>query len=153
VIGIDRTYEDVRRRIDVHAAGGAQFAVLAASLAIARRSGVAMTVLVRAEFRVTADRDEFLRLASELAVAAGSEAGTVRYCWFSSADSSTFVVIEEYDDEAAALTHNQACSALLGQIAEVSEMTRVDLHGAIGPDLQQWIEQHPQASAFAPLSR
>jgi quinol monooxygenase YgiN len=113
-----------------------------------------MTVLVRAEFRVTAaDRDEFLRLASELAAAAGSEAATVRYCWFSSADPSTFVVIEEYDDEAAALTHNQACSALLGQIAEVSEMTRADLHGAIGPDLQQWIEQHPQASAFAPLSR
>ncbi len=113
-----------------------------------------MTVLVRAEFHVTTkDRVEFLRLAFALPEAASSEVGTMQYRWFSSADPEVFVVVEEYTDEAAALAHNRASSALLEQGAQVSEMTRVDLHGAIGTDLKQWIEQHPQASAFAPLTR
>ncbi|MGH3780189.1 MAG: putative quinol monooxygenase [Pseudonocardiaceae bacterium] len=112
-----------------------------------------MSILVRAELHVAgAHRDEFLRMAGKLAAAAGSEAGTLQYRWFSGADTSIFVVIEEYTDEAAALAHNEACSALLKKVAQVSEMRRGDLHGSLGADLQQWVEQHPQASAFSPLS-
>lgn len=62
------------------------------------------------------------------------------------------MVIEEYVDEAAACAHNTVCGALLEQIGEVSEMSRVDVHSALGTGLQKWIAKRPEASSFSPLA-
>lgn len=112
-----------------------------------------MTIIVRAEVHVAASLlDEFRQVARQLAAAAGAEAGTIQYRWFSSEDPSTYVVIEEYADEDAAFAHNRRCAALLERVAEVAELTSVQLHGPLGSDLSKWIAERPQAHAFVPLS-
>ena len=112
-----------------------------------------MTILVRAEAHVPGPRlGEFHEIAGQLAAAAAAEPGTVRYQWFASADPSVFVVIEEYTDEAAAFAHNHNCAALLERFTRVGELTSIQVHGALGPDLSNWLDQHPEADAFTPLS-
>jgi quinol monooxygenase YgiN len=149
-----------------------------------------MTILVRAEVRVRPGRrEEFTSVARALERAAASEAGTLRYDWYRSADprradsegasqpgdgrpaqpagreghseerterggeqsSSVFVVIEEYIDPAAALAHNEHCASLLGRVAELAEITAAQLHGDLGPELEDWVARHDLATAYPPL--
>jgi hypothetical protein len=84
--------------------------------------------------------------------AAQAEAGTIQYGWFRSKDPSVFVVIEEYVDEDAAFAHNRACAPLLDRFAKTGERTNVQVHGQLGPDLSAWVESHPEAHSFRPLS-
>jgi quinol monooxygenase YgiN len=112
-----------------------------------------MTVTVRAELRVRHGAcDEFVQLAKAMADAAFSEPGTLRYDWYSSADPALFVVIEEYSDPDAALTHNQNCEQFLSRIAQLAEMTSAHLHGHLGPVLEEWVAQRSFAHAHPPLT-
>src|ERR687885_734625 len=99
-----------------------------------------MTVTSRAVLRVRPGRrEEFVATARALAAAAAEEAGTLVYDWYSSTDDpDTFVALEQYVDGVAALAHNDHCQALLGRIFQVADLARVDLHGPLGPELQQW---------------
>jgi quinol monooxygenase YgiN len=111
-----------------------------------------MTITVRAELRVLPGRrNEFVDVAMALAEATSDEAGMLRYDWYSSADPTEFVVIEEYADPDAALAHNQHCEALLVRVAELAEMTSAHLHGALGPALEAWVAEHSFAHAHAPM--
>jgi quinol monooxygenase YgiN len=112
-----------------------------------------MSIIVRAEVQVLPeDLDAFREVAGQLVAASNDEPGTVQYRWFVTGDPTTFVVIEEYVDESAAFEHNQHCAELLDRSGRVSRLTSVDVHGDLGPDLVRWIEQHPQARGFPPLT-
>jgi quinol monooxygenase YgiN len=111
-----------------------------------------MAIVVRAELRIrTGKREEFVRAAAALAIAAGEEAGTLRYEWYDCADPHEFVVIEEYTDTDAAVAHNQHCAVLLQGIAELADMTAIHLHGEVGPDLEKWAMERPCAHVHHPL--
>jgi quinol monooxygenase YgiN len=111
-----------------------------------------MTILVRAELRVRPGRrEEFVRAAAALAVAAGEEAGTLRHEWYGCADPHEFVVVEEYTDTDAAVAHNQHCAVLLQRIAELADMTAVRLHGEVGPGLAKWAAERSFAQVHRPL--
>jgi quinol monooxygenase YgiN len=111
-----------------------------------------MTILVRAELRVRAERvEEFLIVARALTAAAGDESGTLRYDWFTSTDPAVFVVFEEYADPAAAMAHNEHCAAELRHVSELADMTSVHLHGDLGPDLEAWVAANAVAHAHPPL--
>jgi len=112
-----------------------------------------MTVTSRAVLHVhPGRRDEFLAVAGALAAAAAEEDRTLRYDWYASVDDGdVFVAIEEYVDGAAALAHNEHCQALLDRIPQVADMTAVDLYGDLGPQLEQWVAEHPFAHEHQPL--
>jgi quinol monooxygenase YgiN len=111
-----------------------------------------MTIIVRAELQLLPGKhDEFIKLATALAAASSAEVGTLRYDWYSSDDPTLFVVIEEYADSEAAITHNRHCDELLRSIAEVGELTSVHVHGRLGPDLEAWVAASPFAYAHPPL--
>lgn len=111
-----------------------------------------MTIVVRAELRVRPGRrEEFVRAAAALAVAAGEEAGTLRYDWYGCADPHEFVVMEEYTDADAAVAHNQHSAVLLQGIAQLADMTAVHLHGEVGPDLEKWATERSFAQVHRPL--
>ena len=111
-----------------------------------------MTIVVRAELRVRPGRrEEFVRAAAALAVAAGEEAGTLRFDWYGCADPHEFVVMEEYTDADAAVAHNQHCAVLLKGIAQLAEMTAVHLHGEVGPELEKWASERSFAKVHRPL--
>lgn len=40
---------------------------------------------------------------------------------------------------------------LLDRIPDVADMTAVDLYGDLGPQLEQWVAEHPFAHAHSPL--
>jgi quinol monooxygenase YgiN len=112
-----------------------------------------MSITVRAELCVAPDRrEEFLEEATAVADATAGEAGTLRYDWYSSEDPNVFVVIEEYADPDAAISHNQNCAAFLRRIAELAEMTSAHLYGRLGPTLEEWVAQRSFAHAYRPLS-
>lgn len=103
--------------------------------------------------------ESFLELARSLGRAAGDEDGTLRYAWFQSPDEAPrFVVLEEYTDPAAALAHNEHCAELLAKVADVAQLTSVQLHGELSPELEAWVAQRPggdclrPATALAPAS-
>lgn len=113
-----------------------------------------MSITVRATFRVLPERDEeFTHAAAALAEAARDEAGTLRYDWYTSADPTEYVVLEEYTDTAAALAHNERCSTLIKQVSAVAEMTSAHLHGVTGPELDAWIERNQHAHAHPPMQK
>jgi quinol monooxygenase YgiN len=113
-----------------------------------------VAIIVRAELRVRPGRDEeFRAVARALAAAAADEPGTLRYCWYTSADPAVFVVIEEYADPAAAVAHNEHCAAHLLQVSELADMTSVHLHGELDPALEGWVDANPVAHAHRPLGR
>jgi quinol monooxygenase YgiN len=112
-----------------------------------------MSIIVRAEVQVSPDDlNAFREVAEQLAEASEDEPNTIQYRWFATGDPTRFVVIEEYVDDSAAFEHNQHCAELLERSGHVSKLTAVQVHGAFGPDLLQWINQHPQARGFPPLS-
>jgi quinol monooxygenase YgiN len=111
-----------------------------------------MSVIVRAEVRVRLqDFDAFRDVAAQLVVASRSEPGTIHYRWFSSDDPATYVVVEEYEDERAAFVHNEHCGELLKQSSRVTELMQIQIHGELGHELVQWIDEHPQAHGFRAL--
>lgn len=111
-----------------------------------------MTILVRAEFRVRPENlQRFTRAARAVAAAAATEAATLRYDWYETDDPNIFVVLEEYTDPEAAFAHNQHCARLIRDVGEVTEMTAVQLHGDLGPDLAAWVAERPHARAHTPL--
>jgi quinol monooxygenase YgiN len=113
-----------------------------------------MTIVVRAEVRVLPEQvDAFLDVADRLAQAAEDEAGTVQYRWFTTDDPTRYVVIEEYATPAAAFAHNEHCAELLEQAARLGELTTIELHGDLGPELTAWIAAQPHAHGFLPLRR
>lgn len=111
-----------------------------------------MSILIRVEVDVPdSRRDEFRALAAELTEAIRDEPGTIRYGWFTSADPSTFVLVEEFTDEGAALAHNHNCGALLEKIATVSTVTRNDVYGTLSDGMRRELESQPGKFTFAPL--
>jgi quinol monooxygenase YgiN len=111
-----------------------------------------MTIMVRAELRARPGQiEEFLTVARALATASADELGTLRYEWFTSADPTVFVVIEEYADPADAAAHNEHCAPYLQQVSELADMTSVHVHGTLGPELEAWIAANPIAHAHPPL--
>ncbi|TQM38050.1 putative quinol monooxygenase [Pseudonocardia cypriaca] len=111
-----------------------------------------MTIIVRAELRVRPGRvEEFLVVAQTLAAASADEPGTLRYCWYTSADPAVFVVLEEYTGPGAAVEHNERCAAQLGEVAELADMTSVHVHGDLGPEIEAWVNANPVAHAHPPL--
>jgi quinol monooxygenase YgiN len=95
--------------------------------------------------------DAFRDVATQLAAASQDEPGTIQYRWFATGDPTAFVVIEEYIDEGTAFEHNQRCAQLLDEAGRVSTLTRIQIHGDLGPDLARWIDQNPQAYGFPTL--
>ncbi|GAB2644027.1 putative quinol monooxygenase [Kribbella swartbergensis] len=87
-----------------------------------------------------------------VATAADDEPGTLRYDWFQGSDPQKFVVIEEYVDSAAAFAHNAHCEQLLTKINELAEMTMLQLHGNITPDLQAFADSLPIARTYPSLT-
>jgi quinol monooxygenase YgiN len=111
-----------------------------------------VTIIVRAELRVRSGRvEEFLAVARALATAAADEPGTLRYSWYTSGDPVVFVVLEEYADPAAAAAHNERCAAHLREVSELADMTSVQVHGDLGPELEAWVAANPVAHAHPPL--
>ncbi|MGH3898339.1 MAG: antibiotic biosynthesis monooxygenase [Pseudonocardiaceae bacterium] len=112
-----------------------------------------MTITVRAEFRAVLpeNTERFAHVGRALEEAAAGEAATLRYRWYEAEDPGTFVVLEEYIDPAAAIAHNKHCDALIRQMDEVAEMTSAQLHGHLGPELEAWVADHPQAHAYTPM--
>jgi quinol monooxygenase YgiN len=111
-----------------------------------------VTIVVRADLRVRPGRrEEFVRAAAALGVAAGEEAGTLRFDWYGCVDPDEFVVIEEYTDPDAALAHNRHCAGLLQGIGELAEMTAVHLHGEVGPALEEWAAERSFVHVHRPL--
>jgi quinol monooxygenase YgiN len=89
-------------------------------------------------------------VARALERAAASETGTLRYDWYRSTNPAVFVV-EEYVDPPAVLAHNEHRASLLGRVAELAEITSVQLHGDLGPELEDWVARHDGAAAHPPL--
>ena len=111
-----------------------------------------MTVLVRAELTLVDDsRNEFTETAKALVAAAADEPGTLRYAWYRTADPNRFVVIEEYTDAAAAFAHNANVAELLHRMSTVAEISLLQLHGDLTPDLLAFAEQIPAATTHLPL--
>jgi quinol monooxygenase YgiN len=112
-----------------------------------------VSIIVRGEVEVQPEHlDAFRDVAKQLAAASQDEPGTIQYRWFATGDPTTFVVIEEYVDEGAAFEHNQRCAELLDEAGRFSTLTRIQIHGDLGPDLAQWIDQNPQAHGFPTLN-
>jgi quinol monooxygenase YgiN len=112
-----------------------------------------MTLVSRVEFTARdGQREAFIEAAKALAAATVSEPGTLRYDWYQDADPDRFVVLEEYVDAAAAFAHNEHCEQLLANAFALAEMTALQLHGDITPDLQAFVDNLPVARTYRPLS-
>lgn len=112
-----------------------------------------MTLTSRVEFTAREGRrEEFIQAAKALAAATHDEPGTLRYDWYQDADPDSFVVIEEYVDSAAAFAHNAHCDELLKRAFELGELTAMQLHGDISPELQAFADNMPGTKTFPPLA-
>lgn len=112
-----------------------------------------MTLFSRVEFTAhDGQREAFIVAAKALAAAAATEPGTLRYDWYQHDDPERFVVLEEYVDAAAAFAHNEHCEQLLVDAFALAEMTALQLHGDITPELQAFAANLPVAKTFRPLA-
>ncbi|WP_433005493.1 putative quinol monooxygenase [Kribbella sp. CA-294648] len=112
-----------------------------------------MTLVSRVEFTAhDGKREAFVVAAKALAAATETEPGTLRYDWYQDADPDRFVVLEEYVDAAAAFAHNQHCEQLLANAFALADMTALQLHGDITPDLQAFVDTLPVAKTYHPLT-
>jgi quinol monooxygenase YgiN len=96
-------------------------------------------------------REDFLVAAKALAAATVDEPGTLRYDWFQDADPDRFVVIEDYVDAAAAFAHNAHCEQLLANAFALADLTELQLHGDVTPELQAFADSVSGASTYRPL--
>jgi quinol monooxygenase YgiN len=109
-----------------------------------------MGILVRAEFVVRDGVDEkFAAIVRGLLGRVADEDGTLRYDWFQG--PSYVVVLEEYADAAAVLKHQDHVGDLLAQLFELAELTVLQVHGDVTPELQELLDGMPVAEVFPPL--
>ena len=105
------------------------------------------SIFVRARLAVRdGRRAEFEEIARALTARAAREPGTLTYRWFGP-DGDGYLVIEEYADTAAALTHNERAADLLGRVPECAELVSAEVYGTLGPELVEWVAAHPQVTA------
>jgi quinol monooxygenase YgiN len=111
-----------------------------------------MSLLGRVEVNVPeAQLDEFRELAEKLTTAIEDEPGIIQYRWFTGKAPSTFVLIEEFADEDAAVDHNRNCGALLEKMVVISTVTRNDVYGTLSDDTKREFESQQGKFTFAPL--
>ena len=107
-----------------------------------------MSIFVRARFDARDGRQaDFEQIALALRDQARDEPGTHTYRWFS-AGAGSYLVLEEYADQAAVLAHQERAAELLERVGQCAEMVYAELYGPIGPELREWVRTHPQATAF-----
>lgn len=110
-----------------------------------------MSLLVVLEFKTT-NEPEFRRVAHALAAEAATEAGTLRYEWFSTQKPGHFSIIEEYVDADAAEAHNNHVGALLGELFAVVELVSASFYGELNKYIRDWITGREGISVNVPLT-
>ncbi|ADB35455.1 Antibiotic biosynthesis monooxygenase [Kribbella flavida DSM 17836] len=109
-----------------------------------------MGILVRVEFVVRDGREQdFAAVVRALAARVAEEPGTLKYDWYQG--PGYVVVLEEYTDAAAAIGHNEHVADLLAQLFALADMTLLQLHGDVTPELQKVLDGLPAAQVFPPL--
>jgi quinol monooxygenase YgiN len=113
-----------------------------------------MSIVVLGRFRVLpGKRDAFEEVAFALAARAVDEPGTLAYRWFQdSGVTGNYVVIEEYVDDDAAMTHNDNAADLLARVADCAELTAIEIHGPAGPRILTWADGNPLVTLHPELS-
>ncbi|XVV08899.1 putative quinol monooxygenase [Actinoplanes sp. CA-131856] len=107
-----------------------------------------MSIFVRARFTARAGRQaEFEDVTTALTARAAQEPGTLTYRWFGPVDGE-YLVIEQYADTPAAITHNERSADLLARAADTAEMVSAELYGTLGPELQAWVDANPQVTVY-----
>jgi quinol monooxygenase YgiN len=120
---------------------------------IPRLEGSTTTLVSRVEFTAhNGKREAFIAAALALTSATETEPETLRYDWYQDTDPDRFVVLEEYVDSAAAFAHNEHCQHLLDKAFALADMTTIQLHGGITPDLQAFADNHPVTKTYRPLT-
>lgn len=108
-----------------------------------------MTIFVRARFDVRDGRHgDFEEIALTLARRAAGEPGTRTYRWFSAGEGS-YIVLEEYVDEAAAMAHNEASADLIARVPECAELAFAEVYG---PRTLAWAEGNPRVTVHPNFS-
>lgn len=111
-----------------------------------------MTILVRARFDVRDQgQADFEQAVLALREQVKDEPGTLAYRWFATGDGG-YLVVEEYTDAAAALTHNDRAAELLQRVSQCAELAYVELYGPLGPELDAWVRASPRATAYAEIA-
>ena len=107
-------------------------------------------MFVRARFEVRDGKTaDFEQIAQALAQRATDEPGTLTYRWFT-AGTNSYIVLEEYTDETAAMAHNEAAQDLLTQVPNCADMISAEVYG---PKTSAWAENNPQVTLHPDLSR
>ncbi|MCF6524265.1 putative quinol monooxygenase [Streptomyces sp. JJ36] len=110
-----------------------------------------MSIFVRARFDVPRQqRPRFEELLRVLCAQARQEPGTLTYRWFFAGEGG-YVVLEEYADTAAAVTHNERAADLLRQVGACAEMTQAEIYGTPGPEILDWAHRHPRVTTYPDL--
>jgi quinol monooxygenase YgiN len=108
-----------------------------------------MSIFVRGRFDVRdGRRTEFEQIALTLAARAVDEPGTLTYRWFSAGEGS-YLVLEEYVDEAAAMAHNEAVADLLARVPDCAELVFAEVYG---PSTLAWAEGNPKVTLHPDFS-
>lgn len=108
-----------------------------------------MSIFVRGRFDVRdGKRADFEEIALTLAKRAADEPGTRTYRWFSAGEGS-YVVLEEYVDEAAAMAHNEASADLIARVPECAELVFAEVYG---PRTLAWAEGNPRVTVHPDFS-
>lgn len=107
-----------------------------------------MSFFVRARFEIRdGRRAEFEQIALALQEQADSEPGTLTFRWFS-AGADSYIALEQYRDEAAAMEHNERGAHLLARVGRCAQMVDAEVYGTPGPQVEAWVAANPQAAAF-----
>jgi len=111
-----------------------------------------MSLVVQLELKAKTDQEpEFLRLARALAAAASTEAGTLRYQWFTTQKPGHYAILEEYVDADAAEAHNHRAAPLLRELFGVAELVSAAFYGELNQYLRDWVTGREGISVHAPL--
>jgi hypothetical protein len=90
----------------------------------------------------TSSLDEFKHILSELTTLAASEAGTLDWQWFLSADETQCIVFESFADSTAVLTHIDNAGGRGGRLVELAGGLRLEVLGdpsdELGVALADW---------------
>ncbi|MFC4852380.1 putative quinol monooxygenase [Actinophytocola glycyrrhizae] len=108
-----------------------------------------MSIFVRGRFDARdGRRAEFEEIALALAARAADEPGTRTYRWLSAGEGS-YIVIEEYVDEAAAMAHNEGVADLLTRVPDCAELVLAEVYG---PSTLAWAEGKPRVTLHPDFS-